>query len=632
MSPQVLDPRPTYSQARENLIRALPPHLICSLTCKGRDCRYEGPAGWRSDQQAIQGIYSSWVTDAILAMARPSTRLIREYRIIEQFKQCNIKSIINAQMPQDHPYCGDPLEAESGFSYLPQTFMESGVYFFNFGLPDFGVASVMRILDVVKVMAFALREGKVAIHCHAGLGRTGVLIACYLLYATRITPAEAICFVRFQRPGSIQTLSQINLVMDFAKFLNSIRVVYSNVAPHGLPKFTLPQYLSRQKHLLHGNEDRTLRHIPKVVGVVCKRLVQLMMRRKSCMTAWSELQKESNSQALTKVIRTVLLKRGGTSNGPLPRDPDSYLEAASNHQSSHSASNKRLVESQRSLSDSSLHNALLNEETKLKDSGSPLRDLSVRFGSGPITFGPAVPEVGTEDPASPKRPVQTGAALRLDADGVTDQGSPDIPNGNVTSEVLKTRRSVFQSVKQSTDRTPAHITLIALALTEQESLDPTQEKKVHELQLLLNQEEAAWGRLSSETSPRILSAILWQWLDHLKEPVLSVADTLLLLSKPTGWQALGALQKSKAETIICILECISKLTDLTAEVEDAILLRLIRACTQCPEMEAKNFSGLFYCFRLVTQEMREHGLSARRKTHTQDAASGPLTISSHKQT
>lgn len=48
------------------------------------------------------------------------------------------------------------------------------VYFYNFGMPDFGVSSLVGIIDGVKVLAFAVREGRVAVHCHAGLGRTGM--------------------------------------------------------------------------------------------------------------------------------------------------------------------------------------------------------------------------------------------------------------------------------------------------------------------------------------------------------------------------------------------------------------------------------------------------------------------------
>ena len=55
------------------------------------------------------------------------------------------------------------------------------------------------ILDMVKVVDFALRGGKVAIHCHAGLGRTGVLIACYLVYSQRMSGDEAITLVRSNR-------------------------------------------------------------------------------------------------------------------------------------------------------------------------------------------------------------------------------------------------------------------------------------------------------------------------------------------------------------------------------------------------------------------------------------------------
>lgn len=53
------------------------------------------------------------------------------------------------------------------------SFFHCPVYFYNFGWKDYGVASLTTILDMVKVMTFALQEGKVAVHCHAGLGRTG---------------------------------------------------------------------------------------------------------------------------------------------------------------------------------------------------------------------------------------------------------------------------------------------------------------------------------------------------------------------------------------------------------------------------------------------------------------------------
>jgi len=29
---------------------------------------------------------------------------------------------------------------------------------------------------MVKVMSFAIQEGKIAVHCHAGLGRTGIVL------------------------------------------------------------------------------------------------------------------------------------------------------------------------------------------------------------------------------------------------------------------------------------------------------------------------------------------------------------------------------------------------------------------------------------------------------------------------
>ncbi|XP_013006104.2 protein tyrosine phosphatase domain-containing protein 1 isoform X2 [Cavia porcellus] len=271
-------PTPKYTKVGERLRHVIPGHMACSMACGGRACKYENPARWSEQEQAIKGVYSSWVTDSILAMARPSSELLQKYHIIEQFLSHGIKTIINLQRPGEHASCGNSLEQDSGFTYLPEAFMEAGIYFYNFGWKDYGVASLTAILDMVKVMTFALQEGKVAIHCHAGLGRTGVLIACYLVFATRMTADQAIIFVRAKRPNSIQTRGQLLCVREFTQFLTPLRNIFSCCDPKA-HAVTLAQYLIRQRHLLHGYEARLLKHVPKIIHLVCKLLLDLAENR-----------------------------------------------------------------------------------------------------------------------------------------------------------------------------------------------------------------------------------------------------------------------------------------------------------------------------------------------------------------
>nr|XP_060621982.1 protein tyrosine phosphatase domain-containing protein 1 isoform X2 [Anolis sagrei ordinatus] len=272
--------RPTakYTKVGERLRHVIPGHMQCSMACGGRACKYENPTRWSDQEQAVKGLYSSWVTDNILAMSRPSTELIEKYNIIEQFQRCGIKTVINLQRPGEHASCGNPLEQESGFTYLPEAFMEAGIYFYNFGWKDYGVASLTTILDMVKVMTFALQEGRVAVHCHAGLGRTGVLIACYLVFATRMTADQAILYVRAKRPNSIQTRGQLLCVREFSQFLIPLRNVFASCEPKA-HAVTLSQYLIRQRHLLHGYESRHLKHVPKLIHLVCKLLLDLAENR-----------------------------------------------------------------------------------------------------------------------------------------------------------------------------------------------------------------------------------------------------------------------------------------------------------------------------------------------------------------
>ncbi|XP_005066387.1 protein tyrosine phosphatase domain-containing protein 1 isoform X2 [Mesocricetus auratus] len=321
-------PTPKYTKVGERLRHVIPGHMACSMACGGRACKYENPARWSEQEQAIKGVYSSWVTDSILAMARPSSELLEKYRIIEQFLGHGIKTIINLQRPGEHASCGNSLEQESGFTYLPEAFMEAGIYFYNFGWKDYGVASLTAILDMVKVMTFALQEGKVAVHCHAGLGRTGVLIACYLVFATRMTADQAIIFVRAKRPNSIQTRGQLLCVREFTQFLTPLRNIFSCCDPKA-HAVTLAQYLIRQRHMLHGYEARLLKYVPKIIHLVCKLLLDLAENRPVVMKSLpegpglsAEIEK-TVSEMVTMQLDQELLRQN--SDAPDPFDPTAVV-------------------------------------------------------------------------------------------------------------------------------------------------------------------------------------------------------------------------------------------------------------------------------------------------------------------
>jgi atypical dual specificity phosphatase len=71
-----------------------------------------------------------------------------------------------------------------------------------------------HLLDTIR-RANASRMG-VAIHCGAGLGRTGTVLAAYFV-AQGLTPREAVAKVRDLRPGSVETAEQERAIEAFAR-------------------------------------------------------------------------------------------------------------------------------------------------------------------------------------------------------------------------------------------------------------------------------------------------------------------------------------------------------------------------------------------------------------------------------
>ena len=86
----------------------------------------------------------------------------------------------------------------------------------HIAVPDMTAPSTHAVVRGVEFLEAQREAGRPAlVHCSAGYGRTGTLLACYLV-ARGLGPDQAMAEVRHARPGSIETLEQEQSVRDYA--------------------------------------------------------------------------------------------------------------------------------------------------------------------------------------------------------------------------------------------------------------------------------------------------------------------------------------------------------------------------------------------------------------------------------
>ncbi|XP_076749525.1 uncharacterized protein LOC143422620 isoform X2 [Xylocopa sonorina] len=535
-----------YNKFSENLRKFTPQAIQCAIFCGGSRCKYENPKAWPPVHMAIQNIFSHWVTDDVLAMARPNTAQIIKKDIIAQFQGWSIKTIINLQTPGEHASCGGPLE-ESGFTYDPNVFMKHGIYYYNFALKDYGDATMSKLLDMVKVVAFAVQEGRVAIHCHAGLGRTGVLIACYLIYSLRVRANDAIRFVRMKRPCAIQTRGQILCIQEFEHFVLPQMIVFPLSSAIGERKpHSLQSHLKKQHNILHGYEQRTFKHIPKIVFTICERILQLCDCQED--NSPCEIKYTVSSTSFTQKFISHLLDKLRDSKGNI-RHSYSWAE---------------------SLADS------YDCSTKASASGSQAssRDTSDDIGRLDDVFcsSPDTPSCDSTFPGLDDYCVDD-----VLGDGIHGQ---DLADNDCYKEIQS--HIDLKAAAQNTALETVSIEEVIRALVKDDSTLPDKTKKrIQDYQMILNHRATAWQRIQMETNLDILSGLLFEWLETLKHPLLDVDSLSYIVvwsSKPQ--RCLEKLSGCNRYLLEYFLRFICRLRPMTAESQSLLTKRFMAALTQ----------------------------------------------------
>jgi atypical dual specificity phosphatase len=100
---------------------------------------------------------------------------------------------------------------------LPRPWVnDAGLMAVHVPVPDLTAPTDQQFDAVLDAFLRAKKSGLgAAVHCVAGLGRTGTVLAGYFV-ATGMIPDEAIRKVRMLRPGSIETAEQERAVQELA--------------------------------------------------------------------------------------------------------------------------------------------------------------------------------------------------------------------------------------------------------------------------------------------------------------------------------------------------------------------------------------------------------------------------------
>jgi atypical dual specificity phosphatase len=102
----------------------------------------------------------------------------------------------------------------------PDTHLARRFQWIHFPIVDFDIPDVDDALQLVKRLDEQIEQGQpVMFHCWAGIGRTGTMLAAYLIYKERQTALDIIGWLRQINRSYVQSVKQEEFLAEFYHYV-----------------------------------------------------------------------------------------------------------------------------------------------------------------------------------------------------------------------------------------------------------------------------------------------------------------------------------------------------------------------------------------------------------------------------
>lgn len=169
----------------------------------------------------------NWVVpDKILAFAGPTNEVYSVEEFSEYAKMKHVNTVVRLNRVR----------------YDAEVLKTKGIQHFDMFIHDGNIPTLQQIDEFYGIAERAWNTGAMAVHCRAGLGRTGTMIATFLIKKFNLQASDVIAYLRMMRPGSVLGMQ--------ARYLDSIQYMLRGESIPDDAKAYLSQYYPDQFHTI----------------------------------------------------------------------------------------------------------------------------------------------------------------------------------------------------------------------------------------------------------------------------------------------------------------------------------------------------------------------------------------------